>query len=116
MMLVATVFVMTQFFIMRPLSALDLPMKLYGYSVCLAVFSTAAPVWMMAEALKRIGASDASMIGTIGPVITIFMGAAFLDEHVSAMQLIGAALVLAGVAMISLSKPSVQKPATPETR
>ena len=116
MMLVATAFVMTQFFIMRPLSALDLPMKLYGYSVCLAVFSTAAPVWMMAEALKRIGASDASMIGTIGPVITIFMGAAFLGEHVSAMQLIGAALVLAGVAMISLSKPSVQKPATPETR
>jgi drug/metabolite transporter (DMT)-like permease len=116
MMLVATVFVMTQFFIMRPISALDLPMKLYGYSVCLAVFSTAAPVWMMAEALKRIGASDASMIGTIGPVITIFMGAAFLDEHISALQLIGAALVLAGVAMISLSKPAIQKPVTPETR
>ena len=28
---------------------------------------------MMAEALKRIGASDASMIGTVGPVITIFL-------------------------------------------
>jgi drug/metabolite transporter (DMT)-like permease len=39
-----------------------------------------------------------------------------LDEHVSALQLVGAALVLAGVAMISLSKPTVQKPATPETR
>lgn len=116
MMLVATAFVMTQFFIMRPLSALDLPMKLYGYSVCLAVFSTAAPVWMMAEALKRIGASDASMIGTIGPVITIFMGAAFLDEHISALQLVGAALVLAGVAMISVLKPKIQAPATPETR
>jgi len=116
MMLVATGFVLTQFFIMRPLSALDLPLKLYGYSVCLAVFSTAAPVWMMAEALKRIGASDASMIGTVGPVITIFLGAAFLGESISGLQLLGAALVLAGVAMISLGKSSGQRSATPATR
>ena len=59
---------------------------------------------MMAEALKRIGASDASMIGTVGPVITIFLGVAFLGEQVSLLQLVGAALVLAGVAMISLNK------------
>ena len=120
MMLVATVFVMTQFFIMRPLSALDLPMNIYAYSVCLAVFSTALPVWMMAEALKRIGASDASMIGTIGPVVTIFLGAIFLGEDVSAMQLVGAGLVLAGVAMISLARPKaatlVAMPDTPPTR
>ena len=120
MMLVATGFVMAQFFIMRPLSALDLPMKIYVYSVCLAVFSTALPVWMMAEALKRIGASDASMIGTIGPVVTIFLGALFLGEEVSALQLIGAGLVLAGVAMISLARPKVaplvSMPDTPPTR
>ena len=120
MMLVATVFVLAQFFVMRPLSALDLPMKLYAYSVCLAVFSTAVPVWMMAEALKRIGASDASMIGTIGPVVTIFLGALFLGDEVSALQLIGAGLVLAGVAMISLARPKaaplVSMPDTPPTR
>jgi drug/metabolite transporter (DMT)-like permease len=116
MMLVATGFVMTQFFIMRPLSTLDLPMKIYVYSVCLAVFSTALPVWMMAEALKRIGAGDASMIGTIGPVLTIFFGAIFLGEELSALQLIGAALVLAGVAMISFSRVPAPQPDTPATR
>ena len=112
MMLVATVFVLAQFAIMRPWSALDLPMKLYAYGVGLAVFSTAVPVWMMAEALKRIGASDASMIGSVGPVLTIFLGAAFLGEQMSALQLVGAALVLGGVAMISLGRSSV----TPPTR
>ena len=116
MMLVATFFVLAQFFIMRPLSALDLPMKIYAYSVCLAVFSTAAPVWMMAEALKRIGASDASMIGSVGPVLTIFLGAAFLGEQISALQLVGAALVLGGVAMISLGRSTVLQPVTPPTR
>lgn len=116
MMLVATGFVMLQFFIMRPLSALDLPMKIYAYSVGLAVFSTAAPVWMMAEALKRIGASDASMIGTVGPVVTIFLGVVFLGEQVSALQLLGAALVLGGVAMISFGRAPVPQPETPSTR
>ena len=103
MMLMATVFVLAQFIIMRPLSALDLPMKIYTYSVCLAVFATAAPVWMMAEALKRIGASDASMIGSVGPVLTIILGAVFLGEQISLLQLVGAALVLGGVLMISLT-------------
>jgi drug/metabolite transporter (DMT)-like permease len=102
MMLVATVFVLVQFVVMRPLSALDLPMKVYAYCVGLAVFATAAPVWMMAEGLKRIGANDASMIGSVGPVLTIFLGALILDEHISLLQLTGAALVLSGVALISL--------------
>ena len=71
---------------------------------------------MMAEALKRIGASDASMIGTVGPVITIFLGVVFLGEQVSLLQLIGAGLVLAGVAMISLNKTAPKPPDTPPTR
>jgi drug/metabolite transporter (DMT)-like permease len=104
MMLVATAFVLIQFAVMRPLSALDLPMRVYVYCVGLAMFATAAPVWMMAEGLKRIGASDASMIGSIGPVVTIFLGALFLDEHVSLLQLTGAALVLGGIALISLKR------------
>ena len=116
MMLVSTVFVLAQFFAVRPIATLDLPLKIYGYSVALAVFSTVAPVWLMAEALKRIGASDASMIGSVGPVVTIFLGAIFLGEPVSALQLIGAALVLTGVAMISLGRGSVSAPQTPVTR
>ncbi|TAG06160.1 MAG: EamA/RhaT family transporter [Betaproteobacteria bacterium] len=109
MMLVATVFVLVQFALMRPLSALDLPMKVYAYCVGLAVFATAAPVWMMAEGLKRIGANDASMIGSIGPVVTIFLGALFLSEPVSLLQLTGASLVLGGVALISLRPKSDAK-------
>ncbi len=104
MMLVATAFVLIQFIIMRPFAALDLPMKVYAYCVGLAVFSTAAPVWMMAEGLKRIGANDASMIGTVGPIITIFLGAVFLSEPVSLLQLTGAALVLGGIALMSLKR------------
>ncbi len=101
MMLIATVFVLAQFVAMRPISALDLPITVYGYCVGLAVFSTAAPVWMMAEALKRLGANDASMIGSVGPIVTIGLGVVFLGESVSLLQLIGAALVLLGISLIT---------------
>ncbi len=104
MMLIATVFVLAQFFAIRPLIALDLPMQIYVYAVCLAVFSTAAPVWMMAEALKRLGANDASMIGSVGPIVTIGLGVVFLGESVSLLQMIGASLVLLGVSLISLKR------------
>jgi drug/metabolite transporter (DMT)-like permease len=104
MMLIATVFVLAQFFAMRPLAALDLPMQVYVYCVGLAVFSTAAPVWMMAEALKRLGANDASMIGSVGPIVTIGLGVVFLGETISLLQMIGAALVLFGISLISMKR------------
>jgi drug/metabolite transporter (DMT)-like permease len=44
------------------------------------------------------------MLGTVGPVSTIFLGFAFLDEPITAIQLAGAALVMTGVAAISLAK------------
>jgi drug/metabolite transporter (DMT)-like permease len=63
---------------------------------------------MTAEALKRIGANQVAMIGALGPVSTIALGWVGLDEAMTALQLVGAVLVLAGVLLVSV-KPS--KPA-----
>jgi drug/metabolite transporter (DMT)-like permease len=68
----------------------------------LAVFSTVLPLWLMAEGLKRIGANQVSLTGCIGPVATMAFAWMFLGESVSAEQLAGAMLVLAGVLIISL--------------
>lgn len=42
------------------------------------------------------------MIGSAGPVITIYLGVALLGEPATAMQLLGAGLVLAGVLLVTL--------------
>ncbi len=101
MMLVASVFVLAQFVALKPWSALALPSAVYLHAVGLAVFSTVLPVWAMAEALRRLGPNETAMIGTVGPIITIGLGAVFLGEAISLLQLVGAALVLAGVWMVS---------------
>jgi drug/metabolite transporter (DMT)-like permease len=100
--LIATGFVLAHFTATRPLEALHAGPEVYALVAVLAVFSTVLPLWLMAEGLRRIGAGQVSLIGCIGPVATLAFAALFLGEAVTAMQLAGAALVLAGVLIISL--------------
>jgi drug/metabolite transporter (DMT)-like permease len=102
-MIVASAACMLQFVITHLLSALALPVRVYELSIAMAIFSTALPVFMLSYAISRIGSGSASLIGSIGPVSTIFMAYAILGEHISLLQIIGSALVLAGVIMISLN-------------
>ena len=59
------------------------------------------PAWLMSEAIRLTGANHAAMVGSVGPVATIFFGYWFLSEPITVIQITGAALVLTGVALIS---------------
>ena len=78
-------------------NALAQPLPVYGYGAAMALFSTVLPVFMNSAAIRRIGSAKAVLIGTLGPVLTIFFGWWLLDEALSLAQLAGAGLVLAGV-------------------
>jgi len=101
-MAVSTAFVFLHFLLTRPVSSLGQPAAVYWIIGAMAVVSTVLPVWLMNEAIRRIGANRVALIGTAGPVLTIGLGALFLDEPVTAFQLAGAALVIAGVALVTL--------------
>ncbi len=102
-MVVASAASLLQFVAMRPLSALALPFRVYELSIAMAIFSTVLPVFLLSFAIRRIGSGSASLIGSIGPVSTIYMAYVFLNERISLLQITGSALVLAGVLVISLS-------------
>ncbi|KAF0201925.1 MAG: hypothetical protein FD173_2058 [Gallionellaceae bacterium] len=108
-MVVASAASLLQFGVMRPLSALDLPLRVYELSLAMAIFSTVLPVFLLSFAIRRIGSGSASLIGSIGPVSTIYMAYVFLGERISLLQIAGSALVLAGVLVISLSSKSAGK-------
>ncbi|MDD2685583.1 MAG: DMT family transporter [Gallionella sp.] len=101
--LVASAACVLQFAVARPLSALDLPPRVYELSIAMAIFSTVLPVFLLSFAIRRIGSGSASLIGTVGPVSTIYMGYVFLGESISLLQISGSLLVLAGVLLVSLS-------------
>jgi drug/metabolite transporter (DMT)-like permease len=70
----------------------------------MAIFSTVLPVVLMAEGMRRIGSSKAAIMSSIGPVATILLGFVFLGEQMTLLQIGGAALVMAGVLVISRKK------------
>jgi drug/metabolite transporter (DMT)-like permease len=103
-MIVASAACVLQFFLLRPVSALDLPLPVYGYSVAMAIFSTVIPGFLIAEALRRIGANHVAIIGALGPVTAILLGYLGLDEIMTPLQVIGAAFVLVGVVVVSVKR------------
>ena len=100
-MLAATGFISLQFVLTRPLAALALPLSVQALAVAMAFFCTVLPTWMIAESIRRIGASTSSLVGSLGPMFTIGFGALLLDEPINLLQMIGVVLVLAGVILVS---------------
>lgn len=103
-MVVSSAACIAQFFALRPASMLVQPMPVYWLSLVNAVFCTIFPVFMTMVAVQRIGAATASQAGMVGPVSTLFLGAAILGEPITAVQLAGTVLVLAGIYMLSKKK------------
>ena len=108
-MLASTAFIIAQFALTHPPSALDVPLKVHALTLAMAMFCTVLPTWMIAESVRRIGASTASLIGSLGPMFTLGFGALLLDEPINALQLCGVALVLAGVMLVSRGARSPRK-------
>ena len=105
----ASVYCIVQFMALRPLSALVLPTRVYLLALCMALFSTVMPVFMMAEALRRIGASRVAMISALGPVATVVSGYLGLDERMSAIQSVGGLLVVVGVLIVAAQARAMDK-------
>jgi drug/metabolite transporter (DMT)-like permease len=104
-MIAASFCCILQFLLLRPLSALDLPVAVFAIAAVIAVVSTAIPVFLTAEALRRIGANEVAIIGALGPASVVFLGYLGFDEPMTLPQLGGAALVLSGVLLVTLRRP-----------
>ena len=103
-MAVATIPAVVQFVALEPASALELPRSVWTYAVILATVSTVLPLFLQAEALKRIGAAEFALIGALGPVSVAITSALGLDEPFTLIQALGGALVIAGVLLVSLKR------------
>ncbi len=102
---VASLLCIMQFLLLRPLSALQLPLQVYALAVAMALGCTVLPVFVTSEALRRIGANHVAIVGAAGPATTIFLGWLGLEEHLTLLQIAGVALVLAGVSLVTI-KPT----------
>ncbi|MDP1652373.1 MAG: DMT family transporter [Rhodocyclaceae bacterium] len=65
--------------------------------LAIAIFSTLLAILGFFKGLEKLGASDASTLSTLEPLITIGLAVLVLGETVTGLQLAGGALILAAV-------------------
>jgi drug/metabolite transporter (DMT)-like permease len=103
-MMVSTAPALAQFALLESPAALQLPGEVWLYVILLATVCTVLPVFLVAEALKRIGANHFALIGGLGPVTTVLADFVLLEGALTPLQLAGGALVIAGVLLVTLKK------------
>ena len=74
----------------------------WGSVLGLAILGTVVPVFTLMAGLARISAAQASIASTVEPMATAVMGALFLGEALQGLQVLGGALVLLAVLLLSL--------------
>lgn len=68
--------------------------KSWMYLLGLGVLATALPIQLMLEGLKHISSMRSSIISVLEPLVTLLVGIALLNESVSHLQLLGAAIII----------------------
>ena len=99
-MLAATAGIFLHFLVKKQWQTVTMSWELGWYSLALAIIATVIPSFMISSGMKRIGSNNTSIITSIGPVSTIIQASIFLNEPILITQILGTALVIAGVILI----------------
>ncbi len=103
-MIVSSICVIVHYLVTDRNNILDYSYQVYLLSFLMAILSTVIPSFLVSLAIKKLGASNFSIIGSIGPISTIVLAYLFLDEKLTLMQLVGAIIVIVGIVIVSLNK------------
>lgn len=100
----ASIGVLAHFFIFSNASLWGLPFQVYFYSLLMAIFSTVIPSYLVTASINKIGSGNVAIVGSVGPVSTLFLANIFLQETVTIWQVMGTVLILIGVLIIGKQK------------
>lgn len=85
-----------------------LPVKVPGsakewiFIACIALVATVLPITSLFSSMKRIGATNASLISTVEPVMTVLLSALILGEKLTANRIWGGLFIIGGVVTLRL--------------
>lgn len=108
-MLAASAAISVHFFITHQISDLAQPWQVIAIAAGMAIFATVIPSFLMNAAIARVGGNKASIMGSVGPVLTTLFAISFLDEVFTLWHLVGMLLVLSGMYWLNKAKPQPKK-------
>lgn len=103
-MTVSCIMVILHYLITNSFEVFHQPWQVYALGFGMATISTVIPSFLISEAIKRLGAANFAIYGSIGPISTILLAIIFLGERIDIYQVIGTVVVIIGVSIINLKK------------
>jgi drug/metabolite transporter (DMT)-like permease len=93
----AAVFVVLALLTGRPLAPPDIPLDAWPFLVAIGFLGTFLAIQTFYAGSRRIGAAQAALVSTVEPLIIVTLAFVFLHETLEPIQLLGGALIIAGV-------------------
>lgn len=103
-MTVSCVMVLLHYLAINSFEVLHQPWEVYALGFAMAMISTVIPSFLISEAIRRLGASNFAIYGSLGPISTIILAVLFLGERIDLFQIIGTVVVIFGVSVINMKK------------
>ena len=101
-MMGSTFFVATHYLCVKPVSEFFTAKPIvYFYGLILALVCTVLPSFMINEAILRVGAARASIVGSLGPAVTMVLAILILGEPSSVQHFVGMFITIAGVSLVA---------------
>lgn len=101
-MIVSTICIVVHYLVSGNGNFMDYPWPVYVYGLTMAIFATLIPSFLVSAAIERLGASNFSILGSLGPISTILLAFVFLNEKLTYWQLVGMMVVIFGVTYLSI--------------
>ena len=70
----------------------------------IVLVATVLPVAAFLMGLERIGPTNAAMLSTLEPVVTVLLAAVLLDESLTPITLVGGGLILVAILLLTQSE------------
>lgn len=103
-MTVSCIMVIIHYLLTNTVEVLHQPWEVYALGFGMATISTVIPSFLISEAIRRLGASNFAIYGSIGPISTIMLAIVFLGERIDFYQIIGTVIVIIGVSIINVKR------------
>ena len=91
--------------------AVAMPLSTLLLVAAIALLATVLPIAAFLNGVRRLGPSRATILGTVEPPLTIGLSALVFGERLTAVQLLGAVLVLAAVVIVQAPRRTRPQPA-----
>lgn len=107
-----TIAIITHYSIAGETNVIELPSRFWVVCGLMSTIGTIIPAYLFNTAIKYLGASNVSIVSSLGPIETMIMSSILLSEQILVIQIVGTIIVIFGILILKISPAEVVRVVT----